>query len=470
MSWPRTLSVPLIAAFVVAASCVSDPVAAPRELDRAASLKAKALAGLSVTSTNPPFADVGTTVDVHVFGSGFSNGAQVTWLLHGVANSAKVRTNSTTFVSSSELIANITVSADADLAFWDVQVALIGGKNGVGSELHEITSARILGSGSVSGDSYVYGMTDQQQVAGYFTGGAGGAFVYDDALGMVNLGLGQAWGIDPIGGIVLGRNGGFIATAWERQPDNSWVAVSLPVSATSTGGNAAGASRADDGTLIVAGWETVPTGKRSDPATNRPVVWRRSSGGWSVPTYFTVPSGASTAGGRDVNHLGQLVASVDGLTNLGAVWDDPAVPVRLDGAPEAINESGTLIVGVRNSSPVYWWRNAAGAWEPTGVALPTIAGVGCTSGRARGVNAAGIIVGMSCNASGKSQATEWKLDLSGSTPTLIGQPVALPGLGLKKTSATEVSGAAAVTESAPYVASGTVLYNGARLAVRWQLF
>jgi hypothetical protein len=77
---------------------------------------------------------------------------------------------------------------------------------------------------------------------------------------------------------------------------------------------------------------------------------------------------------------------------------------------------------------------------------------------------------MSCNASGKSQATEWKLDLSGSTPTLIGQPVALPGLGLKKTSATEVSGAAAVTESAPYVASGTVLYNGARLAVRWQLF
>jgi hypothetical protein len=469
MSLRRAFSILPVAALAMAASCVSDPVAAPPDLQRATSLKAKPVAGVSVTSTNPPFSDVGTTIDVHVFGSGFTEGAEATWLLHGVANAAKVRTNSTRFVSSSELVANITVSADADLAFWDVQVALIGGKHGVGSELHEITSARILGNGTIAGDSYVNAMTDQQQVVGYFTGGSSGAFVFDDAFGMLNLGGGQAWGIDPLGGIVLGRTSSFFASAWVRQADNRWTAEMMPAGASSLGGTATGAARADDGTLLVAGWETIPSGKKNDPSVNRPVLWRRSGNAWSPPTYLTMPSGATRAGGQDVNHLGQVVATVDGSSNLGAVWDIPAAPVRLDGAPSAINESGTLIVGRRGSVAVYWWRNAAGAWVTTGVPLPTLAGSGCSSGAAGGVNSAGVIVGNSCNASGKNQATEWKLDLSGSTPTLIGGPMALPGLGLKKTSVSDISNAAAVTESAPYVAAGTVLTNGTRLAVRWQL-
>jgi len=469
MSLRRVCSLIPIAALVAAASCSHEPVAAPISADRGALFKATAPAGVTVTSTNPPFGDVGTTLDVHVFGSGFTSGAQATWLLHGVANPAKVHTNSTQFVSSSELVANVSVSTDADLAFWDVQVALLGGKNGVGSEVHEITAARILGTGTVAGDSYVYAMSDQQQVAGYSTGSGSIAFIYDDAFGMLSLGAGQAWGIDPLGGVVFGRDGNFIATAWTRQVDNSFLAQPLPASASSLGGNATGASRADDGTLLVTGWETIPTGKRSNPEVNRPVLWRMTGTVWSPPTYLAMPTGATTSGGQDVNHLGQVVATVDGLTNLGAVWDDPAVPVRLDGAPSAINESGNLIVGSRKSVPVYWWRTPAGAWTTIGVPLPTIAGASCTSGGARDVNSAGVIVGVSCNTSGKNQATEWKLDLSSGTPTLIGAPIALSGLGVKKTSTSELSSADAVTESAPYVASGTVLSTGSRLAVRWQL-
>src|SRR5512146_242624 len=119
----------------IATSCTRDGVDAPPSVSpgKSAPLAARASTTLAVTSTNPSFGDQGTTVDVHVFGSGFTSGAKATWLLHGVADD-HVHTNSTTFVSSSELVANITIAGDATLDFWDVQVSLSSGKNGVGSE------------------------------------------------------------------------------------------------------------------------------------------------------------------------------------------------------------------------------------------------------------------------------------------------------------------------------------------------
>jgi hypothetical protein len=150
--------------------------------DAAASF-GKSPTALAVTSTNPGFGDRGTTIDVHISGNGFTSGAQATWLLHGAADAAHVRTNSTTFVSSTELVANVTIASDAQLDFWDVQIALAGGKNGVGSELFEVTSAQILGSGTTGGDAYVYGMSEDRQVSGY-AGGGGTAFVFADDAGM----------------------------------------------------------------------------------------------------------------------------------------------------------------------------------------------------------------------------------------------------------------------------------------------
>src|SRR6476620_4115721 len=151
--------------------------------------------GPSVSSTLPKYADRGTTVDVHVIGAGFVAGAQAQWLLHGVGNPAKVRTNSTTYVSSTEVVANITVSSDADLAFWDVQI-MAGGKNGVGTELFEISTAQYLGPAT-----FVNGMNDAGQMTGY---NSAGAFVYDPSFGMVTLGPGgQGWGVDPLGTMVF---------------------------------------------------------------------------------------------------------------------------------------------------------------------------------------------------------------------------------------------------------------------------
>src|SRR3982751_5741375 len=155
-----------LVAWACSAPSVDAPVAAPTvPAAPPAPLEARAATGISVSAARPSYADRGTTVDVHVIGTGFVAGAQATWLLRGVANPAKVRTNSTTFVSSTELVANVTVSSDADLAFWDVQIAAAGGKNGVGTELFEITTAENLGSGS-----WVNGMNDAGLIVGYDLG------------------------------------------------------------------------------------------------------------------------------------------------------------------------------------------------------------------------------------------------------------------------------------------------------------
>jgi hypothetical protein len=425
----------------------------------------KSPTALAVTSTNPSFGDQGTTIDVHILGTGFTSGAQATWLLHGAADPAHVRTNSTTFVSSTELIANITIASDAQLDFWDVQVALIGGKNGVGSECFEVTSAQVLSSATVETVSQT---NDLLQVVGY----QADAFVIDEALRFIDLGSGQAWGLDPDGSVVVGRDGNFQATAWVRQPDGSWTAEALPPAPNSVEQNATSAARTASGTLLVAGWDGTP-GPKHAQAFNRPVVWQRVGSSWSNPVVYAYPPGAQRAAARTVNGLGQIAGNVD-ASGVGAVWDDPATPTRLDGLPDAINSSGTLIVGSRVSGnasvPVYWSRNAAtGRWNTTGVPLPMTAGASCVAGDARGLNDAGVIVGYSCNAAGKNQATVWRLDLSGASPTLVGTPVLLPGLGVKNPTTTELSSAAGVSQTPPYVVAGSALSHPQRVAVRWQL-
>jgi hypothetical protein len=176
-----------------AAPSLDDSAVAPTE----PRLGKAAATGLTVSSTRPSYADRGTTVDVHVIGTGFVAGAQATWLLHGVADPAKVRTNSTTYLSSTEVVANVTVASDADLAFWDVQI-MAGGKNGVGTEVFEITTAQYLGPAT-----FVYAMNEAGQIVGYNSS----AFVYDPSFGMLALGAGEAWGVDAQSAVVVCRHG-----------------------------------------------------------------------------------------------------------------------------------------------------------------------------------------------------------------------------------------------------------------------
>lgn len=87
----------------------------------------------TVTTFNPKEGVQGTTLDVAVTGTGYDQSSAVTLLLDGKAT-AKVKTNSTTLVSPTDLVANITIAADAVLGNYQVQVANAGGKKGIGIE------------------------------------------------------------------------------------------------------------------------------------------------------------------------------------------------------------------------------------------------------------------------------------------------------------------------------------------------
>ena len=90
----------------------------------------------TVGSVAPTEAAQDTTIDVNIFGSGFTNGAAATWSLAG--DTTKVHVKSTKFVSSTQLQARIIVPANAPVASYDVVVMLIGGKKGVGAELFKV--------------------------------------------------------------------------------------------------------------------------------------------------------------------------------------------------------------------------------------------------------------------------------------------------------------------------------------------
>ena len=85
-------------------ACSGDPSAPRANANPGVSL-GKAVSGVSVTSVRPDSATQDTTLDVIVNGSGFVSGAVATWALAGVEDSAQVRTNSTRFVSSRQLVA-----------------------------------------------------------------------------------------------------------------------------------------------------------------------------------------------------------------------------------------------------------------------------------------------------------------------------------------------------------------------------
>ena len=452
-----------VAAVVMAAAIVSctDLVRAPLAPQDALAKGGGGTGVPSVASASPSYGYQGDVArQVSVTGSGFAAGAVAAWERNG-APDLKVTVLSTQFVSSTQLTATITIAADADIALYDVSVENPDRKKGIGTSLFEITTAEVLGT--LGRSSYVTDMNDAGAIAGYCTGNAGctGAFVYEDGPGMVALGSGQAWGTDPLGSMVLGRDGSLRAMAWVKQPGGSYVAELLP----SPGGvvsNASSGARDGTGSLIVGGWDQIKLSKNNTP--NRPVVWTRVGNAWSAPVFYAHPGTASSI--TDLNGSGQAVGRWDG--QYGVAWENATTYTTLDGIPLSINDAGNVVVGERNGLPVFWVRNATTlAWIGTGVALPSISGTSCGpyALTAEDVNDFGIIVGTSCNGSCR-QATVWRLDMSGATPVLVGGAQGLPGLGA---AGSDKSGAVAVSRNAPYIVAGGAAPNGQNLVVRWVL-
>jgi hypothetical protein len=164
-------------------ACGRDSVTTPRERATSPAHYGRTSAALSVTSASPPFGDQGATVDVHVYGTGFTSDAKANlaapWRRRLAPTFEPTGRPSS---SSTELVANVTIAGDATLAFWDVQGRMAGGKNGVGSELFEVTSAQILGSGTPGGEAYIHNANDLGQAVGRTSGTTNLAFFYDESL------------------------------------------------------------------------------------------------------------------------------------------------------------------------------------------------------------------------------------------------------------------------------------------------
>jgi hypothetical protein len=106
-----------------------------------------AQAQVQVTSADPPAAAQGTVnLNVKVTGKGFKKGANAKWLVTGTTDPGGVTVNSTTFVSSTELTANVTVADTAVIANFDIAVTNADGRGGKGTELYAVTTAASCGT------------------------------------------------------------------------------------------------------------------------------------------------------------------------------------------------------------------------------------------------------------------------------------------------------------------------------------
>jgi hypothetical protein len=122
----------------VMAACVADEPTASR-LDPRVSLAKAPPPSVTVTSTDPTYAFQGdSVVTVRVKGTGFAEGAHASWQING--DTTHVHEISTSFVSTTEVVATIKVDLNAPTALYDVAVTLVNGKKGVGAELFTVKS------------------------------------------------------------------------------------------------------------------------------------------------------------------------------------------------------------------------------------------------------------------------------------------------------------------------------------------
>ena len=471
-------SIVRLSAVVILAGCVTDPVGPTRTPEYTPAF-GKAAGGPAVNSTLPTSGDKGQTLDVHVFGSGFANGANAQWALHGVVDPSKVRTNSTTVVSSTELVANITISSDATIAYWDVQVAL-GGKTGVGTELFEVTTAvPVL---SVGGNSSALGVNDRGDIVGLFPSGAFVVSGTDGALSELGAARGQgisADGLTVVGGIASTlMNGVPMAAVWTRAPGGAWPSAGThlpdPLGITSPSSRANGvATIAAEGATVIAGSVNGPYGIA--------VYWQSVDGTWSAAAQrLPLPAGVVGAGAEAIaattgDIAGELRDAAGSL--VPAVWRRVSGTYVVDALPipsgygpglaHGISPGGTLIVGHVQLSgrgkqvlaPCVWTRNATtGSYTVT--LLPTLSGTYGSDGKAFGVT----VVGTQVRAVGTSPS---------SANSFLHPVLWTWTVGAADFQVRDIGGVGTKRDAAPYAInpSGTIVVGGdaTYAAIKWIL-
>jgi probable HAF family extracellular repeat protein len=407
-------------------------------------------AGPLVTATQPNAAPRATTLDVRVIGSGYDAGSRAVWALNRdtLFTTTRIRTNSTTFVSSTELVANITIEADAAIDLHDVVVITAGGKKGIGLELFAVTLEAVdLGAGEFSEATAI---NDAGQVAG---NSQAGAFRWD-AGSLTYLGtlpgrtFSQARDINSAGDIVgssCNVDGGCLAFRWRA---GSLTELSPPVGyccseahAVNDQGDVVGSVRVGATESHAAVWlagATVATDIQA-PRDGWSYAWDINAERMVVGTYdqtpdiaggqgsyvWTASNGLQFLGGQGdqgealgINDAGQIVgwALPPGAPSdlVAYIWQNGARQYlgTLGGRSSVgmdINEDGVVTgrsdTGIRRSGAL---QHVAFLWNSEGGmhALELASGFDYAMGV--DINASGWVVGMAWRARGTNFATLWR--------------------------------------------------------------
>ncbi len=169
-----------------------------------------AAAQIQVTSTSPNAAAQGTiSLNVTVNGSGFKKGAKAQWFVTGTTNPGGVTVNSTTFNSSSQLTANITVSSTASISGFDVLVTNTDGRTGKGTDLFAVLqsgSSSTISSCSYNVTSIIYDSDSNSVPYQYQSDGLGAYTTYSKSHDSVTSIIQKScsWDLDTTGSTTRG--------------------------------------------------------------------------------------------------------------------------------------------------------------------------------------------------------------------------------------------------------------------------
>lgn len=427
---------------------------------------AKASTELTVKAVDPDSTPRDTTLDIRVLGSGYDASAQVAFLLHGQPD-ARVRTNSTRFVKSTELVANVTVAADAVPDRYDAQVTLTtsGGKKGIGTELLTVLPWADLGTFGGLG-SFAFGVNDEGSVAGRaeIAGTTQGhAFVWDARTAtMRDLGTLEAYDINDdrtVAGIVAGI--GPVRWVYDSTADN-WTSTELPSPlgdfayplainqagemagwADHTGGSGAILWPTPDSYVLLVPQQRYSYSTAADLNANGWVVGYGRNAVGAGDAWVWVPQ---TPGGSS----GTLVV----LPRFGTAPDHHA---------EGINDAGDVVGWAAPAQdvnyPLLWRRNPAQS-DPSAanyyLAPENLGAALGRQGRALDINNAMQVVGRASRSKNRFtyDAFVWS-----------------PAAGMRILPAPPGGNAQAVrlNESAPAIAGGGAMVGGNWHAIRWQV-
>ncbi|HYC32171.1 MAG TPA: hypothetical protein VEB59_07745, partial [Gemmatimonadales bacterium] len=196
-----------------------------------------------VSSADPAEAERDTTLDVRVLGSGFDAGSRAEFLLDGVPVPS-MTTNLTTYRSSRELVANVTIAASAVPERYDIQVTTSRDKKAIGTEKLQVLD--VLDLGSLGGNSSrAKAINSLGQVTGHATrsDGVSVPFVWADGA-MQELPTASGWAyalakdINDAGIVVgVGNDGSRTLPLRWTPAGGTWTMEVLPTLPGYEGGN-----------------------------------------------------------------------------------------------------------------------------------------------------------------------------------------------------------------------------------------